>query len=272
MPLVRYLVLNTEVHAYCAGLAFFAMLAFYPVSLLLVSAAKYAFSSEPAYTAVQEVLRILYPTSQEFLLRNLEASSWHFGEALTLQAVAWVLLGAAGVFIPLETALNGLWGFGAHRPYWRNQLVGFALTVACCGLAVPTVFGVAAFHSHPLALDGILFLYVVVSLFLFYRFLPNGPVSGFWAAPGAVLGGLALAAVRWLFLWSLPLLDLPASQGPYHVSVSFLLLTYFGAFAVLGGAFLASEAARLADESGAATPDGSVLGLGGERAHPEAQE
>lgn len=262
LPLIRYLVLSTEVHAYCAGLAFFAMLAFYPFSLLLISLAKYVFGSEAAHTAIRDLLRALYPTSQEFLLRNLEASSWSFGRAMSLQAVAWVLLGAAGVFIPLETALNGLLGFESHRPYWRNQLVGFLLTVACCGLAVPAVLAVAALDSHPAALAGVGFAYAATALFLLYRFLPNGAVTSAWAASSALLGALALACARFLFLWSLPHLELRESQGPYHVSISFLLLAYFGAFAMLGAAFVTTRAAtRMGEPVGRA--DGSILDLAG---------
>jgi membrane protein len=268
LPLLRYLFLRTETHAYCAGLAFFAMLAFYPFSLLLVSLAKYVFGSAAAHDVVRDVLRELYPTAQGFLLRNLEASSWQFGEAMTVQTVAWVLLGAAGVFIPLETALNDLWGFENHRPYWRNQLVGFLLTVTCCGLAVGGVLLAANLGRSSGVLPGVGFAYVAVSLFLFYRFLPNGSVPARAAAPGALAGALALAGVRWVFLWSLPHLDLRSSQGPYHVSISFLLLAYFGAFAVLGGAFVATEEARrrLPPEG-----DGSLLGLSGANPDPDAE-
>ncbi|MEO8361679.1 MAG: YihY/virulence factor BrkB family protein [Vicinamibacteria bacterium] len=244
VALIRYLVLKTEVHAYCASLAFFAMVAFYPLSLLFISVSKYAFMSESAHTAVQELIRALYPTSQEFLLRNLEASSWQFGEAVTVQAGVWVLLGAAGVFIPLETALNGLWGFEAHRPYWRNQLVGFLLVLAGCGLALPAVWGLAAMERWPQVLPAIALIYVSAALFLLYRFLPNGPVSSVWALPAAVLGTVALAAVQALFVWSLPYLALPESQGPYHVSISFLLLAYFEAFAIFGAAFVTTQAAH----------------------------
>jgi hypothetical protein len=39
----------------------------------------------------------------------------------------------------------------------------------------------------------------------------------------------------------LPLLDLPKSQGPYYVSMSFALLAYFEAFVLLGGAYMAAR-------------------------------
>lgn len=46
----------------------------------------------------------------------------------SLRGALWILLGGAGVFIPLETAFNQLWGFSEHRPYWKNQLVGLVRT------------------------------------------------------------------------------------------------------------------------------------------------
>jgi hypothetical protein len=47
--------------------------------------------------------------------------------------------------------------------------------------------------------------------------------------------------VRWLYVQALPVLQLQKSQGPYYVSVSFVLLAYVEAFVLLGGAYLAAR-------------------------------
>lgn len=245
-PLLRYLFLTTETHALCGALAFFAMLGFYPVSLLLVSLAKYVLRSPATVDVVRLALHSYYPVGQDFLLRNLEASSRLFGEDVSLHGALFILLGGAGVFVPLEMAFNRLWGFAEHRPYWRNQLVGLALTLACWALAVMLVLGLARL---PLAVR-VPFLWlggVVVgaaALFLIYGVLPHGRVPTAAALPAAMLTALAAEAVRWLFALVLPLLQLPKSQGPFHVSVSFLVFVYVEAFVLLGGAYLAAEATR----------------------------
>jgi uncharacterized BrkB/YihY/UPF0761 family membrane protein len=241
MPFLRYLLLTTETHALCGSLAFFAMMGFYPLSLLLVTLAKYLLRSSAALEVVHEALREYYPVAQDFLLRNLEVSSASYADSMTVHAVLWILLGGAGVFIPLETAFNRVWGFQEHRPYWRNQWVGLLLTIAGWTLGVGLV--VAQLWSPwrgPTLRIGMLGVAVVV-IFLLYRFLPNGPVPSSAAFPAAVLAAVATELVRVVYLWILPHLELPRSQGPYHVSVSFLLFAYVEAFVLLAGAYLAAE-------------------------------
>ena len=60
--------------------------------------------------------------------------------------------------------------------------------------------------------------------------------------PAAIAAGVVAEAVRLIYLLVLPLLDLPKSQGPYYVSMSFALLAYFEAFVLLGGAYMAARA------------------------------
>lgn len=255
-PLLRYLVLTTETHAFCGSLAFFALLAFYPASSLLLSLSRHLLHWDVAQAVLVEALREYYPVGQSFLLRNLELTVARHGRELA-GSIAWILLGAAGFFVPLETAFNRLWGFATHRPYWRNQIVGFLLTAACCLLAVGFVLLTASVHwalerfvpqslladlLRPASLRAAALGFFVTALFLFYRFLPNGPVRSADVLPAAVVAGLLAEAARWLYLLALPALDLPKSQGPYYVSISFVLLAYFESFVVLAGAYLAADA------------------------------
>jgi uncharacterized BrkB/YihY/UPF0761 family membrane protein len=246
LPLLRYLLLTTETHALCGSLAFFAMLGFYPLGLLLVSLAKHVLRSQAALEVVRLALHSYYPVGQDFLLRNLELSAQQLGARVSLHGALWILLGGAGVFIPLETAFNRLWGFTNHRPYWHNQLVGFALTLACWLLALALVLALALappFVREPLLRVGTVTT-GAAAIFLCYYLLPHGRVKASAAVPAAVLTALAAEAVRLAFTLVLPLLDLPKSQGPYHVSVSFLVFIYVEAFVLLAGAFLAAETMR----------------------------
>ena len=240
LPLFEHLVLRTESHAYSAGLAFFALVGFYPFCLLLV-------------WVTGDLLH--WPAG--FLLRNLEASVEQHGSELTVASVLWILMGAAGVFIPLETALNTLWGVRQHRPYWRNQAVGFLLTSAGVCLAfvfvLLTALLVNVVESLQLprlperalayaVLRGSALAVSVAAIFLLYRYLPNHEVRSRQVLPAAIAAGVVAEAVRLIYLRVLPLLDLPKSQGPYYVSMSFALLAYFEAFVLLGGAYMAARA------------------------------
>jgi uncharacterized BrkB/YihY/UPF0761 family membrane protein len=262
LPLLRYLLLTTETHALCGSLAFFAMLGFYPLGLLLVSLAKHVLRSPAALDVVRLALQSYYPVGQDFLLRNLEASSRQAGAQLSLHGSLWILLGGAGVFIPLEMAFNRLWGFPAHRPYWRNQLLGFLLTLACWLITLGLVLALArlpAFAREPLLRLGAV-AGGAAAIFLFFRFLPHGRVTTAATLPAALLTVLAAELVRWIFALVLPLLDLTASQGPYHVSVGFLVFVYVESFVVLGGAFLAAETMR-SESARPKSPRGQILVL-----------
>ena len=57
-----------------------------------------------------------------------------------------------------------------------------------------------------------------------YRYLPNGRVSAAGVFPGAMFAGLFADVARGLYMVALPWLDLPRSQGPFYVSISFVLL------------------------------------------------
>ncbi len=261
-PLVEYLLLTTQTHALCGSLAFFAMLGFYPLSLLLISLAKYVLRSPEVLAVVRLTLYSYFPTSQDFLLRNLETSSRINGD-VTVLGTLWILLGGAGVFIPLETAFNQLWGFTKHRPYWHNQLVGLVLTTACWALLVGLVVGLGhlPFGSREPALPVVGVVVGAVALFLVYRFLPHGGVPAAAVLPAALFTALTAEAVRHVLLFVLPLLKLQDSHGPFHVSVSFLVFVYVETFVLLAGAYLAAEAAgerairRLAPAAAPATPE-----------------
>ena len=246
LPLAGYLFLSIETHALCGALAFFAMLGFYPLSLLMVSLARDVARSPEAQQVVKLALQTYYPAGQEFVIRNLELSSLRFRDQLSVEAALWIFLGGAGVFIPLEMAFNRLWGFTRPRPYWHNQLVGLGLTIAFWALAVAVVLAATPLAGHwrlgALWLGTL--LAAAAAILLGYRLLPHGHVPLAAAAPAAALAAIVGEVARWGFLLALPRMGLAASHGPFHVSVSFLVFVYVEAFVLLGGAFLAAEATR----------------------------
>jgi membrane protein len=246
LPLLGRLLLSIETHALCGALAFFAMLGFYPLSVLLISLAKYVLRSPDAHQVVRLLVQSYYPAGQEFLLRNLEVSSSQLRGEISFVAALWIFLGGAGVFIPLEMAFNRLWGFTQSRPYWHNQLVGLVLTVAFWVIAVTLVLAVslvpAALRAPALWLATPAL--AAVALFMAYRLLPHGPVPAGIALSAALVTAAVCEVVRWIFLLVLPRLDLARSHGPFQVSVSFLMFAYVESFVLLAGADLAAEATR----------------------------
>jgi len=125
-------------------------------------------------------------------------------------------VGLAFVFVLLTAAL--------HRAVESLDLSTFAA-------------GIASY----LALKTCALVVSAAAIFLLYRFLPNRRIASREVLPAAILAGLVAEAVRWVFLQTLPLLDLQKDQGPYYVSVSFALLAYLEAFVLMGGAYMAAR-------------------------------
>jgi uncharacterized BrkB/YihY/UPF0761 family membrane protein len=256
LPLFRYLVLQTETHAFCLALAAAALLGFFPACLVMLALFKHVLRWDGAHDVLIETIQTYYPIEQDFVISNLKARLSSMGDETGIGALLWVLAGAAGIFIPLETALNRLWKAPEDRPYWMNQLVGFTLVVVCTLLGLLFLSVATGLHRgvsqlpfrivqrtlHFVVTRSTMTCFFMVTIFAFYKFLPNTRIDARQVLPAAILAGALAEIVRVIFVRIVP--DLGPTQGPFYVSVTFLLLMYFETFVVLGCAFLASRTER----------------------------
>jgi uncharacterized BrkB/YihY/UPF0761 family membrane protein len=255
-PLFRYLVLQTETHAFCLALAAAALLGFFPACLVMLAVFKNVLRWEGAYDVLITTIQTYFPVSQEFVTNNLKARLALLGRGVRLGTLLWVLLGAAGVFIPLETGLNRLWRVREDRPYWLNQIVGFTLTIVCTLQGLFFLSIATALHRmvnylpfrffqrtmHFVVTRSTMTCFFMLTVFALYKFLPNTRIDARQVLPAAILAGAIGELVRIVFVQIVP--DLAPTQGPFSISVTFLLLVYFETFVVLGCAFLASQTER----------------------------
>ena len=255
-PLFRYLVLQTETHAFCLALAGAALLGFFPACLVMLAIFKNVLQWDGAYKILLTTVKSYFPTSQATVVAGLDNSVRLLGHSVQWGSLLWVLLGAAGVFVPLEMALNRLWKVQEDRPYWLNQVVGFTLTIVCVFLGLFFLSISALLHeivSHlyfETVKDILSFLIIritmtclfVVSIFALYKFLPNMKIRASRVLPAAIVAGVMAEIVRVVYTHTVP--NLVPTQGPFSISVSFLLLVYFETFVVLGCAFLATQTER----------------------------
>jgi membrane protein/epoxyqueuosine reductase len=255
LPTVRYL-FTIESHVYAFAMAAAALLTFFPFVVLLLSlssAVGWRGAEAVIYAAVADLLPD-DPGLSEFVLRNLRAAvEGRHGELLSLVAL---LFGSNSLFVPLEVALNRLWGFPADRSWLRNQ--AYALGLAWVGGALALGAAWLASGSGPVApglgqlpelLRGVAARAAAVPLsmlmlLLVYLVLPNGAVPFRRAAPAAVVAGLGLEAFRHFYVLVWPLLDFRRAYGPFFISITLLLGSYFGSMIVLAGAELAARDRR----------------------------
>src|SRR6266704_5879278 len=90
-PLFRYLILQTETHAFCLALACAALLGFFPASVVLLTLLRYVLHWDAAYNVLLDTLRIYFPTNQTFVIRNIEVFVSTFGRTrMQLVSLVWV--------------------------------------------------------------------------------------------------------------------------------------------------------------------------------------
>jgi len=257
---LRYL-LRTEVHTFAFSVAANAILSFFPFVLLLLTLIRRAFHSRVMYDVVVSLLRDYVPAGQDFVIRNLNALVDERQRAQVFSLVI-LLITSTGVFMPLEVALNRIWGFRNNRSYIGNQLISLGLTFASGSLALLSVWATAgnvtflktALHGHGawfIQLVGFLTMKVfaitasIAIFFLIYWLLPNGKVPARAVLPAAVLMGLLSEALKYAYILALPWLNFAEVYGPFAISVSLMFWAFLTGMLLLTGAHLSARRLRL---------------------------
>jgi membrane protein len=253
---VRYM-LRTEVHTFAFSVAANSILSFFPFLLLLMTLIRYVFHSRVMYTVVENLLRDYIPTGQEFVIRNLNALVGEHHQAKVF-SLAMLLITSTGIFLPLEVALNRVWGFPNNRSYLGNQLISLGLVFACGSLALLSV-GLTAGNVAMLttALHGYGVWYVqlvgfitmkifsimasIAIFFLVYWLLPNGKVSARGVLSAAVIMGLLSEALKYVYIFALPRLNFAEVYGPFAISVSLMFWAFLSGMLLLTGAHLSAR-------------------------------
>lgn len=134
LPALRYL-LQTEVHTYAFSVAAYALLSLFPFMVLLLTLTRRVFHSINMYNVMIDLVRQFLPSNQDFVIRNLQFLASVRGRGQVFSFVM-LLVASTGVFMPLEVALNRIWGFKENRSYLLNQIVALGLAMACAALAL----------------------------------------------------------------------------------------------------------------------------------------
>lgn len=253
--------LRIEVHTFAFSVAANAILSFFPFLLLLMTLIRYVFHSRLMYAVVENLLRDYLPTGQEFVIRNLNAlvTAHHRAQIFSL---VMLLITSSGIFLPLEVALNRVWGFRNNRSYLRNQLISLGLVFACGSLALISV-GLTAGNVVIVksALHGYGAWYVqlvdfmtmkvfaigasITIFFLVYWVLPNGKVPVQAVLPAAVIMGALSEALKYVYFFALPRLDFVEVYGPFAISVSLMFWAFLSGMLLLTGGYLSARKTQL---------------------------
>jgi YihY family inner membrane protein len=235
--------MRTDVHTFAFSVAANAILSFFPFVVLLMTVIRRVFHSRIMYNVVLQLLRDYLPAGQDFVIRNLNAlvGARHRVQVFSL---VMLLITSTGVFVPLEVALNRVWGFTKNRSYLGNQLISLGLAFACGCLALLSVFLTAGNqqllefmflgHSTNFLFRAAAFLVMktfaiaasFAIFFLIYWVLPNGRVPAQAVLPAAVMTGLAAEVLKYAYILALPRLNFQEAYGPFSISVTLMIWAF----------------------------------------------
>lgn len=274
--LLRYLS-RTEVHTYAFSVAANVILSLFPFIVLLLTLTDHVFHSPRMEAVIGDMLRGLLPTGQDFVVRNM---TWlvHSQKRVAVFSVFMLLVSSTGVFLPLEIALNQVWGVKENRSYVHNQLVSLGLACAVGLLAMASVAFTAAhqslliliFFGHTqnivfrmLAQSGLKVLAVVASIsifFLIYWLLPNRKIPALSVLPSAIVTGLVWEGAKLAYIVALPWLNLREVYGPFAISAGLMMWAFLSGLILLAGAhFTATRSLRRIACAQAAAEDQQLL-------------
>jgi len=253
-PTLRYLT-QTEVHTYAFSVAANSILSLCPLIVLLLTLVRRVFHSPQMYNVVLQLLRDYLPSNQDFVIRNLQflASVRGRGQLLSL---AMLFITSTGIFLPLEVALNSIWGFTRNRSYLMNAMMSVVLAIACGSLALLSIYLTAqnlrilglAIGDQNFVFRGVGFVVMkafaivttIAIYFLIYWILPHGKVPVRAVLPAAITTGLLSEAAKYLYILLLPWLNFREVYGPFAVSVTLIFWSFWSGMLLLGGAYLSA--------------------------------
>jgi YihY family inner membrane protein len=193
---------------------------------------------------------------------------------LQLVSVFMLLFTSSGVFLPLEIALNKVWGFHRNRTFLKNQAMSFLLALVSGVLALSFILAITPTEAGINFLIGWIpsrgFLTAVSRLvlevasvplvaaiyFMIYYLLPNGKVPVARVLPAAIAAGILTEVGKLIYFVTLPMFRFREVYGPFALSVTLLFWAYAGSMILLFGAHL-SAYTFVVNEAPAEAPVGS---------------
>ncbi|HEY4357132.1 MAG TPA: YihY/virulence factor BrkB family protein [Acidobacteriaceae bacterium] len=258
---------KTEVHTYAFSVAAQVILSLFPFIVMMLTISERVFHSEKMSDVVTEMMKNFLPNNQDFVMRNMRALAFAHTQTRVFSLIM-LFITVTGVFLPLEVALNSVWGVKKNRNYLHNQLVSIGLGLGVAALAMTSVVLSASqrtvldwvFFGHT---DNVIFGFIakfflqifglIASIglfFLIYWGLPNRKVPARAVLPTAIVMGVLWTGAKYLYIFALPHLDFRSVYGPFEVSVGLMMWAFISGLLLLAGAYVSAtrQALREAHE------------------------
>lgn len=250
--LARYM-MRTEVHTYAFSVAANAILSLFPFIVLLLSISRNVLHSRTMEIVVSDMMKTFLPVGQDFVMRNMQLLT-HPHKGTEIFSLVMLLITSTGVFLPLEVALNNVWGVKKNRSYLHNQAISLGLAFAVGVLAIASAASTAGQqailswvffgHTQNLAYRFMSFWFLrfsagfaaILLFFLIYWILPYRKVPARAVLPTAIVVGLLWELAKHIYIWALPWLDFRSIYGPFYISVGLMMWAFLSGLLLLAGA------------------------------------
>ena len=256
LSLARYLT-QSEVHTYAFSVAANAILSLFPFIVMTWTIERWLFHSPAMEGILGDMLRYFLPAHQDFVVKNMGLLA-HARGKVEIISIVTLLISSTGVFMPLEVALNRVWGVTQNRSYLLNQLISLGVAFAVGVLALFSIALTAA-QNHVLSIlffgktENFPFIFLghaalrisaaifsISIFFLIYWTLPNRRLPIRAVLPTAFVTGLLWEVAKTIYVFVLPWLDLEAAYRPFSVSVSLMIWAFLTGLILLAGAHLSA--------------------------------
>lgn len=218
------------------SIAFNALFALFPVTVLVLSAATLVLPDAEHRTLA--MVDTLAPTLHDYIAENLQ--TYIYGRGISsLIALAFLIWSGKNLFMGLAYGLDRALGVPEGRPFMHNLLLSFVMlpvtaVLLVIAVALPIVLSVT-FHvagigdprriTHILAYLLSIALVFIVAVVL-YRWLPNRPISWGFALSGATVVAVAWPAVQYAFAAYVTHVDFTHIYGALSAPLVLLLWFY----------------------------------------------
>ncbi len=229
-------------HRDAAQIAFFALLSFIPLTLLLVAAFGLVLDEAEVRERVIDTVFDHIPLAREADRAKLEQT---VGEALDSAgslgpaSIVLLLVAATGIMGALRHAINEAWDIHSRPPLLWRKLLDLALVLVGTVVLATAALLDRTGDALPFVLTGLVVLFL-------YRVLPDPRPKTREIWPGAVVAVLLLEVVRdALELYFEDLSDFGALYGSLGAMMALLVFVFAAANVLCFGAEFASEWSRL---------------------------
>jgi membrane protein len=252
VALARYMT-RTEVHTYAFSVAANVILSLFPFIVLLLTISRNVFHSHAMEGVMGDMVKTFLPVGQDFVMRNMQLLT-HPHKGTQIFSLVMLLITSTGVFLPLEVALNSVWGVKQNRSYLHNQAISLGLAFSVGVLAMVSAASTASQqtiltwvffgHTQNIAYNFISYGFLkfcaglssILLFFLIYWILPYRKVPARAVLPTAIVIGLLWEVAKYLYIRALPWLDFQSVYGPFYISVGLMMWAFLSGLLVLAGA------------------------------------